>query len=90
MNKSDMIKYIAETAEITQISAEKAVDAFCDAVKNVLQEGQQVVLSGFGRFSVSERAARKGRNPKSGAEIMIPAKKIVKFSAGKDLKDAVN
>jgi DNA-binding protein HU-beta len=90
MNKSEMIKHIAETASLSQTDAAKALDAFCSGVKTVLKEGQQVVLTGFGSFSSVERAARKGRNPKSGAEIMIPAKNIIKFSAGKDFKDAVN
>ena len=67
-----------------------ALDAFVEAVSSSLQKGEDVSLVGFGTFTVSERAARTGRNPQTGAEIKIPATKVPKFRAGKKLKDAVN
>lgn len=89
MTKADLIDKIAASASLTKTDAGKALDATLDAVKAVLKKGQKVTLVGFGTFSVSKRKARKGRNPRTGAEIKIPATKVPKFAAGKTLKDAV-
>ncbi|NUY56354.1 DNA-binding protein HU [Salinivibrio sp. MA351] len=90
MNKSELIDHIAESADISKASAGRALDAFVDSVSDTLKSGDQVALVGFGTFSVRERAARKGRNPQTGAEIDIAAAKVPGFKAGKALKDAVN
>jgi DNA-binding protein HU-beta len=90
MNKTDLIKHIADAAELTQTSATKALNAAIDAIRASLQAEDTVTLIGFGTFTISKRAARKGRNPQTGKEIDIAARKVVKFTAGKDLKDAVN
>ncbi|OOE99169.1 nucleoid-associated protein HU-beta [Salinivibrio sp. IB643] len=90
MNKSELIDHIAESADISKASAGRALDAFVDSVSDTLKSGDQVALVGFGTFSVRERAARKGRNPQTGAEIEIAAAKVPGFKAGKALKDAVN
>ncbi|KKA43977.1 MULTISPECIES: HU family DNA-binding protein [Salinivibrio] len=90
MNKSELIDHIAEGADISKASANRALDAFVEAVSDTLKSGDQVALVGFGTFSVRERAARKGRNPQTGAEIDIAAAKVPGFKAGKALKDAVN
>ena len=85
-----MIEQIAQAAEVSKSAAERAVDALVGAVKSSLKKGQMVTLVGFGSFYVGKRAARAGRNPRTGAEIRIQAAKVPKFSAGKALKDAVN
>ena len=90
MNKTELIAAIAEQAEISKKDAEKALKAFVDVVTEQLKEGEKVQLVGFGTFEVSERAAREGRNPKSGEVMNIPASKTPKFKAGKALKDMVN
>jgi DNA-binding protein HU-beta len=90
VNKSELIDHIAESADISKASAGRALDAFVDSVSDTLKSGDQVALVGFGTFSVRERAARKGRNPQTGAEIDIAAAKVPGFKAGKALKDAVN
>ncbi|MBZ0156890.1 MAG: HU family DNA-binding protein [Alphaproteobacteria bacterium] len=89
MTKAELIDKIASGAGLTKADATKALDATLDAVKVSLKKGQKVTLVGFGTFSVSKRKARKGRNPRTGAEIKIPATKIPKFTAGKTLKDAI-
>lgn len=89
MTKAELIDKIASTAGLTKSDAGKALDATLDAVKAALKKGQKVTLVGFGTFGVSKRKARKGRNPRTGAEIKIPATKVPKFTAGKTLKDAV-
>ncbi|MDI6729837.1 MAG: HU family DNA-binding protein [Thermodesulfovibrionales bacterium] len=89
MTKADLIDKIASGAGLTKTDAGKALDATLDSVKAALKKGQKVTLVGFGTFSVSKRKARKGRNPRTGAEIKIPATKVPKFTAGKTLKDAV-
>ena len=89
MNKSELIDQIAESADLSKASAGRALDAATDAIAAALAKGDSVALVGFGTFSVSERAARKGRNPRTGEEIMIAASKTPKFKAGKALKDAV-
>lgn len=89
MTKAELIDKIAAAAGFTKADAAKALDATLDSVKLALKKGQKVTLVGFGTFSVSKRKARKGRNPRTGAEIKIPATKLPKFTAGKTLKDAV-
>jgi nucleoid DNA-binding protein len=88
MNKGDLINEVAK-ATCTKTEAVRAVDAVFNAVKKSLKKGDKVTLVGFGTFSVAKRAARKGRNPQTGKEIKIKAKKVPKFTAGKGLKDAV-
>lgn len=89
MNKQDLIESIAKSADISKASAGRALDAAVGAVRSSLKKGQSVTIVGFGTFSVGKRAARTGRNPRTGAEIRIRAAKVVKFKAGKALKDAV-
>ncbi|HJC47805.1 MAG TPA: HU family DNA-binding protein [Candidatus Lachnoclostridium pullistercoris] len=90
MNKTELIAEIAERAEISKKDAEKALKAFTDVVADELVKGEKVQLVGFGTFEVSERAAREGRNPKSGEPMKIEASRSPKFKAGKALKDMVN
>ena len=89
MNKSELIDAIADSADLSKAAAGRALDAATDAIAEALGKGETVALVGFGTFSISERAARKGRNPRTGEEIMIAASKTPKFKAGKALKDAV-
>ena len=89
MNKSQLIEVIATKADISKVKAGAVVDAFVGAVTNSLRSGDQVTLIGFGSFSTVKRAARVGRNPKTGKEIKIAATTTPKFKAGKALKDAV-
>ena len=90
MNKSDLIDTIALSADISKASAGRALDATVTAITSALKNGDTVNLVGFGTFKVTDRAARSGRNPSTGASIEIKAAKVPKFSAGKLLKDAVN
>lgn len=90
MNKSELIDAIAKGADISKAAAGRALDSALDAVKKSLKKGDSVTLVGFGTFAVGKRAARNGRNPRTGATIKIKAAKIPKFRAGKALKDAVN
>ena len=90
MNKSELIEKVAESADITKAAAGRVVDSLVSSVTTELSAGGDVVLVGFGTFKVSERAARTGRNPQTGAEIQIAAAKVPSFKAGKALKDAVN
>ena len=90
MNKTELIAAVAEKAELSKKDAEKAVKAFTDAVAEELVKGGKVQLVGFGTLEVAERAAREGRNPKTGNAMPIPASKTPKFKAGKALKDEVN
>ncbi|MFO7879299.1 MAG: HU family DNA-binding protein [Bacteroidales bacterium] len=90
MNKAELIDAIANKADLTKADARKALDAFLETTTDALKKGDRVALIGFGSFSVSERAARKGRNPQKPNQVInIPAKKVVKFSAGSELKDSV-
>ncbi|MCO6495662.1 MAG: HU family DNA-binding protein [Bacteroidetes bacterium] len=89
MNKSDLIDHIAKDAAITKVQASAALNSFIDATSKALKKGDNLILVGFGTFSVTKRAARKGRNPRTGQEIKIPAKKVVKFKAGSDLAKKV-
>ena len=90
MNKAELIAKIAEESKLTKKAAETALDAFIVSVENALKNGEKVQLVGFGTFEVRERAARKGRNPQTKAEIKIPASKAPVFKAGKALKELVN
>ncbi len=85
MNKTELVKKIAEKAEISQAQAKSVLEATLESVKEALQGGDSVQLIGFGTFSVSERAARTGKNPRTGEKIQIAAKKIAKFKAGTGL-----
>ncbi|RRU08066.1 MULTISPECIES: HU family DNA-binding protein [unclassified Stenotrophomonas] len=90
MNKTELIDAVAETADLTKAEANRAVDAVVAAVTKALKSGDAVTLVGFGTFQVRDRAARTGRNPKTGDTIKIAASKNPSFKAGKALKDAVN
>src|SRR5512139_1251546 len=89
MTKAELIDVVAKGAELSKADAARALDATLEAIQKANKKGQKVTLVGFGTFSVSKRKARKGRNPKTGAEIKIPATKVPKFTAGKAYKDAV-
>ncbi len=89
MNKSDLVDAVAADAGLTKADAAKAVDALFDAITGALKKGDEVRLVGFGTFAVSERAARTGKNPRTGEAIQIAASKQPKFKAGKGLKDAL-
>ena len=90
MNKAELIDAVADGADISKADATRAVDAVVDQITSALKSGDQVTLVGFGTFSVKDRAARTGRNPRTGEAINIPASKVPGFKAGKALKDAVN
>ena len=90
MNKQELIEQIAKEADITKAAAAKVIDAFTDRVTAALKGGDTVTLIGFGTFTVSERAARTGRNPQTGKELKISARKAPGFRPGKALKDALN
>lgn len=90
MNKAELIDAIAANAELSKVDAKKALDAFISATTTALKKNDRVALVGFGSFSVSSRAARKGRNPQTGKEIKIAAKNVVRFKAGAELTGAVN
>jgi DNA-binding protein HU-beta len=90
MNKNDLIDAVAERTSLAKSDAARAVEAVLAAVTEAMQKGDAVTLSGFGTFATKERAARTGRNPRTGAPIDIPASKVPGFKAGKGLKDAVN
>lgn len=90
MNKTELINAIAEKAELSKKDADKALKAFVDVVAEELKKGDKIQLVGFGTFEVSERAAREGRNPQTGATMKIAASKTPKFKAGKALKDMLN
>ncbi len=90
MNKSDLVDAIADSAGLSKADAGRALDALVNTVTGALKKGQAVSLVGFGTFSVRDRAARTGRNPRTGETIQIKASKNPAFKAGKALKDAVN
>lgn len=89
LNKAELIEAIAADAKISKADAKRALDAFVTATTKTLKKDDRVALVGFGTFSITKRAARKGRNPQTGKEIKIPAKKVVKFKAGADLTSKV-
>ena len=90
MNKTELVAAMAEKAQLSKKDAEAALKAFTDVVAEELKKGEKIQLVGFGTFEVSERAARTGRNPQTGAEMKISASKAPKFKAGKALKDSIN
>lgn len=89
MNKADLIDKLSKDADITKAQANAAIDSFTDTVIASLKKGDRVTLVGFGTFSVSERAARNGRNPQTGAVIKIKARKVPKFKAGKEFSTRI-
>jgi DNA-binding protein HU-beta len=90
MNKAEIIEKIASQADMTKASAERVLNSSIEQIIKSVTKGEDVQLIGFGTFKSGKRAARIGRNPRTGAELKIPATKTVKFSAGKAFKDAVN
>ncbi len=90
MNKTELIDHIAKQSDISKAAAGRALDAMVGAVKTTLKRGGVVTLVGFGTFIVGRRAARSGRNPRTGAAIKIKAAKVPKFRPGKALKDSLN
>lgn len=89
MNKTELIDKVAEESALSKSAAEQVVNSVFSAIAEAMKTGDKVTLVGFGTFSVSERAAREGRNPQSGQTMSIPAKKVVKFKAGTKLVDSV-
>lgn len=90
MSKQELVEVMAEEAGLTKADATRALDAFMGAVTKALKGGKKVSLVGFGTFATSERAAREGRNPRTGEKVKIAARTAVTFKAGSKLKDAVN
>ena len=90
MNKTELIEHIAMNADLSKADAGRALEATLGAIKTTLRKGGAVTLVGFGTFAVGKRAARTGRNPRTGAAVKIKAAKVPKFKAGKGLKDALN
>ena len=89
MNKPDLVSSLAATTSLTQKDVTKVLEALVETVKTTLKKDEDVTLIGFGTFKVSTRAARTGRNPKTGAELKIKASKVPSFKAGKNLKEAI-
>ena len=89
MNKAQLVNMLADSTGMTKRAAGDALDTVLNAVVSALQKGEKVTITGFGTFEVRSRKARTGRNPQTGAEITIPARKVAAFRAGKALKDAV-
>ena len=89
MNKTELIEHIAKQADISKAAAGRALEALIGGVKTTLKKNGSVSIVGFGTFAVTKRAARTGRNPRTGEEMAIPASTTVRFKAGKGLKDAV-
>lgn len=89
MNKTELVALVADKAEVTQVIAEKVVNSFVDVVTETLSKEEKVVVTGFGTFEVRNRVARRGKNPRTGEEIIVPAQKTPAFKAGKLLKEAV-
>ncbi len=90
MRKADIVRRIAKATDLTQAQGEEAVDAIFDEIKIALQQGDSAVLRSFGSFQVRDKRARIGRNPKTGQEAAISARRVVQFKAGTQLKDEVN
>jgi DNA-binding protein HU-beta len=90
MRKIEIINRIADETDLTKVKAEEAVDAILEEIKDGLQRGEPVTLRRFGSLQVREKCARMGRNPKTGEEAGIPARRIVRFKSGKDFKESVN
>lgn len=90
MNKAELIDAIASNADLSKADAKRALDGFVAATSDALKKGDRISLVGFGSFSISNRAARTGRNPQTGKEIQIAAKNVVRFKAGSELSGKVN
>jgi DNA-binding protein HU-beta len=90
MNKADLIDRIAAGCNISKITAATAIDTTVESITSALKKGDRVALIGFGTFSVSQRKARNGRNPQTGATIKIPARKVAKFTPGNELRKAIH
>jgi integration host factor alpha subunit len=90
MRKAEIVNRIADETGLTKVKAEEAVDAILEEVKDGLQRGEPVILRRFGSFQVREKRARVGRNPKTGEEAGIPARRVVRFKSGKHFKESVN
>ena len=90
MNKAELVDAISANAKLTKADAGRALDAAVDAIEKTLKKGDRIALIGFGSFTIAKRAARTGRNPQTGKEIKIAAKKVVKFKAGSELAKRVN
>lgn len=90
MNKTELIESVADMNDMAKSEVKEVLDATIETIQDALSEGEEVVLPGFGKFSVTHRAARKGRNPQTGKAIQIAASKSPKFKPGKTFKDAVN
>lgn len=89
MNKQELVSHVSENSGLTKMDAERAIDATIHAITSTLQSGDEVRLVGFGTFTTAERQQSEGRNPRTGEKIQIPATRLPKFRAGKQLKDAV-
>ena len=89
-SKAEFLKAVSDKTGMAQTDLGKALGGIIDQIENILAKGESVAFVGFGKFSVADRAARDGRNPQTGEKLKIPASKAVKFSSGKDLKEAVN
>ena len=89
MNKTELIAQIAETTGVTKVTSRKALDSFFANMGKAMEEGERVIVSGFGSFQVTKRAEKKGRNPQTGETISIPAHNVVKFRPGKRLRSLV-
>ena len=90
MTKADLVESVAKEAEMTKKDAEQLVEIIFDSIVNTLNKGEKIELRGFGSFRVRHRNARKGRNPKTGEAVSIPAKRVAYFKPGKDLKELIN
>ena len=90
MTKTDLVKLVMESESESRANTERMLNAFLGGIVSSLAFGEEVVLHGFGKFSVSQRKARTGRDPRNGKAVPIPAKKVVKFTVQKNLRDAVN
>ena len=90
MTKADLVEIVAREAEMTKKDVEQLVEIIFDSITGTLNRGEKIELRGFGSFRVRERSARKGRNPKTGDPVDIPAKRVAYFKPGKDLKDIIN
>jgi DNA-binding protein HU-beta len=90
MNKAELVKHLAESADVTKAQAESVLNELVTTVKDTVAAGNEITITDLGKFSATERAARTGRNPKTGEDIEIPAKRAPKFSPAKSFKDLVN
>ena len=90
MTKADLVEIVAREAEMTKKDVEQLVEIIFDSIVGTLNKGEKIELRGFGSFRVRERSARKGRNPKTGEPVEIPAKRVAYFKPGKDLKEIIN